>query len=78
MNEEAFYMDDVIIQNQLDGESKESQDRTAHDAGFGCLHKYANTNLLSMEKLAWPYAAAEKHAKNFSLTDVQTPEKEDM
>ena len=53
---------DALLQVRLDGSKKESEDNTQnHDAGFGCLHKYANPNLIPLEKTAWADAAAEKH-----------------
>ena len=40
--------------------TKTSNDET----GFGCLQKYANPELIPLEKEAWANAAAEKHGKN--------------
>ena len=34
--------------------------------GFGCLHKYANTDLIPLEKSAWEKAAVEKYVQNLS------------
>lgn len=51
-----------VLQVGLDGSPKDDTDKTnALDAGFGCLHKYANPNLIPLEKAAWADAAAEKH-----------------
>ena len=48
-----------VLQVGLDGSPKDDTDKTnALDAGFGCLHKYANPDLIPLEKAAWADAAA--------------------
>ena len=63
---------DALLQAGLHGSPKVSEGKTNHlEAGFGCLHKYANPDLIPLEKSAWADAGAEKHNSSTDANQKQ-------
>jgi hypothetical protein len=53
---------EIIILPDLATEEKPKINKTALKKAFGSLHKYANPDLIPLEKKAWEIAVADKYA----------------